>query len=284
MTNNRYIPALVNKWRRLGPVMAMAMLVSLIIPGKCVAVELPILLYHRFGPRVTDSMTVTTEAFEAQLNELEQKGYHVIPLQQWVDHLVAHVPPPPPRSVVITVDDGHRSVYTEMLPIVMRHRIPVTLFIYPSAISNAPYALTWEQLRELRATGLFDIQSHTYWHPNFMREKRQLSPADYDRLVEMQLTKSKRVLEMRLGTKVDLLAWPYGLYDRDLEERARKAGYIAAVTMERRSARDDDDPMAIPRYLITGAVSGRAFSTIFPAPKTGERKNDSSGSVKTRKQ
>jgi Polysaccharide deacetylase len=50
----------------------------------------------------------------------------------------------------------------------------VTLFVYPSAVSNAAYALTWEQLRELQATGLVDIQSHTYWHPNFREEKRRL--------------------------------------------------------------------------------------------------------------
>lgn len=260
----------MSKWRRL-TLTVMATLTFSAIPGISFAVELPILLYHRFGSRVSDSMMVKTEVFEAQLNELEQKGFHVIPLQRLVDHLVAHVPPPPPQSVVITVDDGHRSVYTELLPIVLRHRIPVTLFIYPSAISNASYAMTWEQLRELRATGLFDIQSHTYWHPNFMREKRRLSPADYDRLVEMQLTKSKQVLEARLGAQVNLLAWPYGLHDRDLDERARKAGYIAAVTMERRSARSSDDPMAIPRYLVTSAVSGRAFSAIFAVPKPGGR-------------
>ena len=38
-----------------------------------------------------------------------------------------------------------------------QYRVPVTLFTYPSAISNARYAMTWAQLRELKATGLFDI-------------------------------------------------------------------------------------------------------------------------------
>jgi peptidoglycan/xylan/chitin deacetylase (PgdA/CDA1 family) len=44
--------------------------------------------------------------------------------------------------VAITVDDGHLSVYTELYPLILKHRPPVTLFIYPSAISNASYALT----------------------------------------------------------------------------------------------------------------------------------------------
>lgn len=72
----------------------------------------------------------------------------------------------PPR-VAITVDDGHGSVFTEMKPVAERFGIPVTLFIYPSAISNAPYAMTWEQLRELKATGLFEIEIAHLFAPQF---------------------------------------------------------------------------------------------------------------------
>src|SRR6185312_13645632 len=148
-------------------------------------ISVPVLCYHRFGPTVADSMTVTTPVFEAHLMYLHDHGYTVIPLQALVDYELGKAPPPPPRSVVITVDDGHRSVYEQMLPLVKQYNIPVTLFIYPSAISNshAPYAMSWEQLHELVDTGLFSIQSHTYWHPNFKQEKKRLTPAEYDKFV-----------------------------------------------------------------------------------------------------
>lgn len=54
-----------------------------------------------------------------------------------------------------------------MFPLLKKYQIPATLFIYPSAISNASYALTWDQLKEMKETGLIDVQSHTFWHPNF---------------------------------------------------------------------------------------------------------------------
>src|SRR5690242_9619856 len=92
-----------------------------------------------------------------------------------------------PDAVVITVDDGHRSVYSDMLPLVRKYRLPVTLFIYPSAISNASYAMTWAQLEALKETGFFDIQSHTYWHPNFKTERRRLGAPDFDKFATMQL-------------------------------------------------------------------------------------------------
>jgi peptidoglycan/xylan/chitin deacetylase (PgdA/CDA1 family) len=171
----------------------------------------PILLYHRFGPTVADSMTITTTVFESQLKYLRDNGCNVIPLRNVVDWLLGKGPAPPPRSVVITDDDGHRSVFTEMFPLAMRYRIPVTLFIYPSAISNASYAMTWEQLRQLKQTGLFDIQSHSLWHPNFKVEKRRLAPAEYEKFVDAQLRKPIAILRNRLGTGVDMLAWPFGI-------------------------------------------------------------------------
>jgi peptidoglycan/xylan/chitin deacetylase (PgdA/CDA1 family) len=215
--------------------------------------EVPILLYHRFGPVTSDSMTVTTTVFESQIKYLRDNGYTVIPLRRLVDYYLGKEPPPPPRSVVITVDDGHKSVFTEMFPLVKIYRIPVTLFLYPSAISNAPYAMTWEQLREMKKTGLFDFQSHAYWHPNFKNEKKRLGPSEYERFVEVQLKRSRDKLEEELGVKVDMLAWPFGIYDNELIAKAREAGYVAAFTMERRHASTSDNIMTLPRYRMTNA-------------------------------
>lgn len=223
----------------------------------------PILVYHRFGPAVTDGMTVRTDAFAAQLEFLKENGYAVVPLRQIVDGLKDGAAHDSTRKIAITMDDGHLSVYTEILPLVLRYRIPVTLFIYPSAISNASYALTWQQLDELRRTGLFDIQSHTYWHPNFRQEKRKLSPEAYRDFVRMQLVKPRKVLAQRLGVDADLLAWPFGIYDDELLAAAAEAGYAAAFTIERRHPNASDRPLALPRYMMTDAVGMHEFRRIL---------------------
>lgn len=218
------------------------------------SVTVPILVYHRLGPVVADSMTVKTSDFAAQLEYLKVNGYTVIPLRRLLAYLAKNAPPPPQRAVVITADDGHESVFTDMLPLIRRYDIPVTLFIYPSAISNARYAMTWQQLREMQDTGLVDIQSHTYWHPNFRKEKIRLEKNDYQKFVAMQLVKSKVTLEQKLDKHVDMLAWPFGIYDDELIDAAIKQGYIAGFTLERRSAERTDNPMALPRYLMTDQV------------------------------
>ena len=226
--------------------------------------DVSILVYHRFGPWVKDAMTVRTATFRWQLDYLKQHGYTIIPLRALISYLSGHASAPPPRSVVLTADDGHESVFTEMLPIVREYRVPVTLFIYPSAISNASYAMTWEQLDTLYRTGLFDIESHTYWHPNFKTDKERLTPTAYRAFATMQLVKSRAVLRDKLQVEANLIAWPFGIYDDELIAMARETGYIAGFTLERRMVTSRERIMALPRFLVTDSASGRAFASMLP--------------------
>jgi peptidoglycan/xylan/chitin deacetylase (PgdA/CDA1 family) len=228
-------------------------------------VSVPVLCYHRFGPTVADGMTVTTKVFDSQMKWLKDNGYTVIPMRTLVNYLRGEGPPPPPKSVVLTADDAHKTVYSDMWPVVRKYNMPVTLFIYPSCVSNpkAPYAMTWEQLAELKKTGLFDMQSHTYWHPNFKKEKKKLKPEEYQKLVDSQLKKSKAVLEKKFDTTVDLLAWPFGIYDDELEKEAAKAGYVVAFSIDRRHAGKSEKIMAQPRYLMVNGDGTKNFAAII---------------------
>jgi peptidoglycan/xylan/chitin deacetylase (PgdA/CDA1 family) len=228
----------------------------------------PILVYHRFGENVSDSMTVSVARFESQLKYLRDNHYQIIPLRELVQNRLIGAPALPERAIVITADDGHRSIYAHMLGLARKYQVPVTLFIYPSAISNADYALTWEQLAALKETGLFDVQSHSYWHPDFKQEKRRLGPGEYDKFVRMQLVKSKQILEAKLGGKVDLLAWPFGIFDDELIGKAAEAGYVAGFTIEGRHVTPRDPVMALPRYLITQAVDLKVFSDLMSGKHT----------------
>lgn len=223
-----------------------------------------VLVYHRFGPTASDAMTVRTSTFRQQLEYLRDHGYTVVPLRALVRSLRDGSPPLPARAVVITVDDGHRSVFTEMAPLVREFDAPVTLFVYPSAISNASYAMTWEQLHVLHHTGRFDIQSHTYWHPNFRTEKRRLTTEAYRAFVRMQFVKPRAVLRQRLAVDADQIAWPFGIYDEELIGLARESEYAAGFTIERRLVQPGDPIMALPRFLVTESTVGKRFASILP--------------------
>jgi peptidoglycan/xylan/chitin deacetylase (PgdA/CDA1 family) len=225
-------------------------------------INIPILCYHNLNPTVPGSMNLTPKKFEAQLEWIKDNGFTVIPLKEAVEYLQGKRTSLPAKSVVITADDGWKSVYTYMLPLVRKYNIPVTLFIYPQTISQGKNAMTWDQLKELQQTGLFDIQGHTYWHPNFKQEKKKRSPSDYEKFVQTQLVTSKQILEEKLGSKVTLLAWPFGIYDDYLEQEAAKAGYVMAFSIDARTANRSYRPMAQPRFMIVDGQTMKTFANI----------------------
>ncbi|MBA3660534.1 MAG: polysaccharide deacetylase family protein [Gammaproteobacteria bacterium] len=226
-------------------------------------INIPILCYHNLNPTVPGSMNLSPQKFESQIKWLKDNGYTVVPLKEVVDYLQGARQTLPPKSVVVTADDGWQSVYTYMWPIIRKYNIPVTLFIYPQTISQGKNAMTWEELKELQRTGLFDIQSHTYWHPNFKKEKKKRSGSAYEQFVSDQLQTSKKILEDKLGIKVTLLAWPFGIYDHYLEQASSKAGYVMAFSIDARTANRSFRPMAQPRFMIVDGLSMKTFTTII---------------------
>jgi peptidoglycan/xylan/chitin deacetylase (PgdA/CDA1 family) len=229
--------------------------------------RIPVLVYHKFDPEIAkDSMTVTTAVFESQLKWLLDNGYTVISLRSLVNYLQGKGDAPKPKSVVITIDDGHKSLYTYAVPIILQYNIPITLFIYPTGISDKSTAernITWKQLRKLQKTRLFDIQSHTQWHPNFRNEKKALPEDAYQKFVRYQLAKSKEILEKKLGYAVDILAWPYGIFDKELETWAQQEGYIAAFTISRKYSSPSYPLIRQPRYLILNSDGTKNFAAII---------------------
>ncbi|WP_396334015.1 polysaccharide deacetylase family protein [Burkholderia anthina] len=224
-----------------------------------------ILVYHRFAAARLDSMTVRIETFRSQLQAIEANGYRIVPLADVVRWHAGETDALPARAVAITVDDGHRSVYDVLRPLLATHPVPVTLFIYPSAISNASYAMTWDQLRALCQSGGFDIESHTYWHPNFRTERARLTPDDYRRFVSFQLRRSRERLASETGQPVRLLAWPFGVHDAQTDQLAAREGYVAAFTLDAHPVRPTDPAMALPRYLMTDACDTRCMNGLLRA-------------------
>ena len=225
-------------------------------------INIPILCYHNLNPTVRGSMNMTPDKFEAQLRLLKENGFTIIPLKEAVEYLQGKRSTLPEKSVVITADDGWKSVYTYMFPIIKKYNVPVTLFIYPQTISEGKNAMTWEELAELQQTKLFDIQSHTYDHPNFKHAKRRLSAEAYAKYVNMQLVNSKKILEEKTGKEMTLLAWPFGIYDDYLEKAAADAGYVMAFSIDARVANRSYKPMAQPRFMIVDELSMKTFAGI----------------------
>jgi peptidoglycan/xylan/chitin deacetylase (PgdA/CDA1 family) len=239
--------------------------ISLLLPYMTLAgnsVNIPILCYHNLNTTIPGDMNMKPAKFEAEMKWLKENGFTFIPLKTAVEYLQGKQIALPLKPVVLTADDGWQSVYTYMYPVIRKYNIPTTLFIYPETISNGKHAMTWDELKELQKTGLFDIQGHTYSHPNFKHEKRDLSASHFEKFVSVELVNSKKVLDEKLHIQVTLLAWPFGIYNDYLEQQAKKAGYEMAFTIDAETANRGYKPMAQPRFMIVDGLTMKSFMRI----------------------
>ena len=226
----------------------------------------PILTYHRFDPELVRASTVvTTPVFEAQVAWLVANRIRVVPLRD-----VVAGTPIAQAAIAITADDGFRSVYTQMFPIIRREGMPVTLFINPPMISGGSAYLTWAMIEEMRQSGLVDVEAHTQAHPNFNAERVQRGPEDFAAFVTEQISGSRQMIRERLGVSADLLAWPYGIHDAQLEAAAAQAGFVAAFALGSRAAGPGDDVFAIPRYQVYNSDVGGRFAAIVEGHPRGK--------------
>ena len=149
-----------------------------------------ILLYHE----------VIRENFE-DIIELKDKGFSFITYEQMVNCLSSNKMPPP-RSIVITFDDGLRSIFTEAYPVIMKEHIPIMVFLISNFLfridtsvpNNGRSYLSLDETKELYKTGLVAFGSHTMSHPCLTDISLINASAE--------IVNSKKRLEQELGFEI----------------------------------------------------------------------------------
>lgn len=217
------------------------------------------LCYHIVEAPTAPRMQIDRETFRQHLQYLEMTGYNVVPLRHVYEFVSGKRASLPKNAVVITIDDGWRSTYTEAFPELQKRKFPFTVFIYPNIIGQTANALTWAQIREMAEAGV-DIQSHSLSHPYLTRRKhRSMTDAAYEEWLTRELTESKRILEKQSGKKVQFLAYPYGDYDDRLAAMVKQAGYTAALTCDFGHVKKGSDPLKMKRFVIDDKMDFAAF-------------------------
>ncbi len=198
------------------------------MPGKQ-AVDIPVLCYHRFGQfAASDPYFVTEEEFQRQLAIIQQEGFTPVTASQLLAGLDGGRALPA-KPVLITVDDGYRDFWEIARPLLRAYGYPATLFVYPRFI-GARKGLTREQLRTLQQEG-FEIGSHSATHPKLTRRARGESAEKRKARLRRELAGSRDTLRAWTGGEVAALAYPYGLWDTEIADEARAAGYRLLFTV-----------------------------------------------------
>lgn len=208
--------------------------------------EVPVLMYHRIDSPVDGSTVVTPENFERQMEFLRVHRYNVMPLAELADRL-REGRPIPPKTVVLTFDDGTIDNFTNAFPVLKKLGFPATVFMITENIDREGW-LAAEDLRILDQSGV-TIGSHTATHA--------FLPKTDPARIETELDESRRKIEKILGHSVELFSYPAGGVTRTARSMVQRSGFDAAVTTNYGRVRHD--PLALHRIKISDA-RGDLFS------------------------
>jgi peptidoglycan/xylan/chitin deacetylase (PgdA/CDA1 family) len=208
----------------------------------------PVLTYHHFGRKCTSPYCMPVAVFDRQMEYLKRKGYRVITLDT-LRGFLRYRHALPKKSVAIAIDDGNMSAYTIAYPILRKYGYRATLFIYTDFVGISKGAITWEQLREMKAAG-FEIGSHTESHSDLTKQREGESHAEYKARVEDELLGSKRLLDKKLGQNTIYLAFPYGRYDERILAICEQVGYKLGFSVRRGGNPFFADPLRLKRDQI----------------------------------
>jgi peptidoglycan/xylan/chitin deacetylase (PgdA/CDA1 family) len=201
----------------------------------------PIIVYHHVNRLDSPQPdTVSPERFEWHMAYLKKHRYTVLPLRALV-RIIRQGKPLPPRSVVITFDDGYEDNYTRAFPVLKKYGFPATIFVI-SDVLNTKGFLTTEQMREMHAQGI-DIGSHTRLHP-------YLPDASSERRRE-EIFGSKARLERELGAEIALFAYPAGGFEEESKRLVAQAGYAGACSTNRGYDRFNRDVFELKRIRFS---------------------------------
>lgn len=125
--------------------------------------SIKILAYHNIGNGKYLNLDVPEEMFRNHIEFLIRHNFNIISLGDAVK-LLKSTHPIPKDTIVITFDDGYKSMYTSVFPLVKKYNIPITIFLcvdplekqYPLFIDALIYAVdnSIEKTLDLSSFGL----------------------------------------------------------------------------------------------------------------------------------
>jgi peptidoglycan/xylan/chitin deacetylase (PgdA/CDA1 family) len=218
---------------------------------------IPVLAYHQISDDFSWTITRQTKnQFERGMGFLRDERYEaVLPSATFDPEFCRN-----DKSVILTFDDGFEDFYLNAVPALKKYGFTACIFIITGYIgkkSNWDYNwgrfkrrhLSWEQISDLSQAG-FEIGSHTANHPDLTRIPQ--------RYLNFEMQASKETLEDKLGREIKFLSYPFGRYNRVVQDEAERIGYKGAFTLGGNLSRKRNGTFSIPRmgvYLLDSPLS-----------------------------
>jgi peptidoglycan/xylan/chitin deacetylase (PgdA/CDA1 family) len=220
------------------------------------AAGLVVLIYHRVGRRTSVEVDLPTSRFAEQMAYLAAEA-EVVTLTEGLRRLAD--PDAARRPLVsVTFDDGTADFADAAVPVLVEHRVPVTLYVSTQFLDehrsfpDDGVPLSWSALADAAGTGLVDIGSHTHGHALLDR-----LPADQ---IDRELDRSIELIGEHVGVRAAHFAYPKAVMGSPAADAAVRARFeSAAVAGTQVNFYGTTDPYRLARSPIQVSDGMRWF-------------------------
>lgn len=217
----------------------------------------PILMFHAIAPAPAGApwpgLYLRPDRFQSQMRELAAGGFDAVTLSTLYGHWSTGIALPP-KPLVISFDDGHRSVHAEALPVLAELGWPAVLNLDLQHLCRSD-GVRAPMVRELVGAG-WELGCHTITHPDLT----ELVGRDLDE----EVTLARRLLRTMFGVGVNFFCYPSGRHDGHVVEVVRAAGYLGATTT-RPGLAFPTEPFRLRRVRVGGADDAQVLSAQLQA-------------------
>ncbi|NJD54893.1 MAG: hypothetical protein FIA94_00630 [Nitrospirae bacterium] len=240
---------------------------------------IPVLMYHHVNP-AGNFINVRPDIFELHMRYLKEKGFTAVHAGE-LSGILSGKTPAPRRPVMITFDDGWLDNWVFAFPILKRHGMKAAIFLITSRVVHGgkrprsdesftaalpthresqgmieagrpdEVMLSWDEVEEMKATGLVEFHSHTHTHQRW--DKLIADREERNSALKRDLLAAKDLLKEK-GVKSSGLCWPQGFYDEDYVSVAGSLGYRMLFTTET-GTNDSVAELNRIRRIVIGNIS-----------------------------
>ena len=222
--------------------------------------QVPILMYHYISTppanadRIRRDLSVSPENFEAQLKYLSDNGYKTISLYDLHANLSSGAPLPP-KSIILTFDDGYRDAYEHAFPLLRKYGMVGTFFVVTDFASSAnPDYMHWDQIQEISRAGM-NIESHSRTHIDL--RNRDLPKLIWETLGPLE------AIEAYTGKRPRFFCYPFGRYDDDVIRVLKSEYMLGAVTTAYGKTHRLSNALTWDRVRIHGDTTLAEFAVLI---------------------
>ena len=219
--------------------------------------KIPVLTYHNVVDKVSNknSVDISTRYFEKQMKYFHDFGYKTITMDEFYNWKHGKISLPR-KSVLITFDDGWKSVYIKALPIMEKYGIKSNVFVVWKYEENCTKNNDNTYLNDA------DIEDIKKNHKSL-----KILSDSYDlHSKQSALSKNYNVYKEDIDVvntiypDIKYYAYPYGISNDEYKQALKNSDYKMAFTFgPYSSASKNDDDFAIPRIGIFESTSFLKF-------------------------